>query len=346
MASIQVGINYPWIKYGWDFGNPVTKWGNRAEWKSVIGTDLPLFKQLRIFAIRWFILGDGVTYGIGGNVPYPVKTTKGQEQWRFGEPPNLTKEFKEDFELLLHILQTHSIKLIPSLIDYQWCLPGKDKTKKGDLFPPGFVARGRSEIIINSSKRKIFLDRVLDPLLAITQKHTSAVYAWELINEPEWVTMISSKDDPTKRTIPLSEMLAFIREGVGRINSRGFRSTIGFAHYKSIPDWNRWSHADAKRGLGVTLHQFHYYPDPKKSPPLLQHNFSPKYPCFIGEFSTSAKHKPWPELKSQDVKSRLNLIEHKGYPAAFPWSVHGKKAATDWSSQVHRMIGRYTGAIK
>ena len=81
-----------------------------------------------------------------------------------------------------------------------------------------------------------------------------------------------------KQQVPQEIMRDFIAEGVRRINSKGaFRSTIGFAHHETLAEWD-------SPGLGITLHQFHYYAQNKRKLP--EHNFSDEYPCFIGEFAT------------------------------------------------------------
>src|SRR5204863_3712491 len=118
---------------------------------------------------------------------------------------------------------------------------------------------------------------------------------WELMNEPEWVTAAKplTKYRPEEnKTVPQEAMLDFLHEGVGRINDKrlpaslssaspsskspsAFRSTIGFAHYDTLFDWD-------SSALGVTLHQFHFYA--QNGGKLPKHIFSFDYPCFIGEF--------------------------------------------------------------
>jgi len=58
--ALLVGINYPWINYGWDFGDPPPGWtGGKslAEWRAKqqreIVADLSKFASLGLFAVRW-----------------------------------------------------------------------------------------------------------------------------------------------------------------------------------------------------------------------------------------------------------------------------------------------------
>src|SRR6476660_1992451 len=65
----------------------------------------------------------------------------------------------------------------------------------------GWVKMGRTDTITDAGRRKRFLDRVLDPLLSASAACADAVFAWELINEPEWVTNGWHPDRQTNRSI-------------------------------------------------------------------------------------------------------------------------------------------------
>lgn len=172
-------------------------------------------------------------------------------------------------------------------------------------------------------------------MLEVSLRYPETIYAWELINEPEWVTTeqpLEQHRPEENKTIPLDKMLSFLRRGIGRINHKktpdgrqAFRSTIGFAHHDTLFDWN-------SAGLGATLHQFHFYA--QKDGKLPPNVFSDEYPCFIGEFATAVQ-KDWADLKKrrldQSVRNRLDLIEERKYPAAFLWSAQAMDVATKWT---------------
>lgn len=332
---LLVGINYPWIDYGWDFGNPPQSWVNwqhlpawRQAKRQRIVEDFTRFADQGLFAIRWFILPDGLNYGIGNEAPEFA-----DGQWRFDCLPEQHPchiQLLDDFEFVLETCVKSGLQFVPSLIDFHWCHHGMVADPNA-----GIVKGGRSEIITDPTKRKAFFASVLEPLLEVSLRHPHAIYAWELINEPEWVTTdqpLHKHKHEENKTVPQRLMLDFIREGIGRINSRklsngqqAFRSTVGFAHYDTLFDWD-----SAK--LGITLHQFHFYA--QKDGKLPPHIFSNDYPCFIGEFATAVQ-KDWADLKNrrldQSVINRLNLIEEKGYPAAFLWSAQAVDVATKWT---------------
>lgn len=330
--NFQLGINYPWLNYGWDFGEPPPGWAgaNVAAWRANnrrdIVADLLKFKGLGLFAVRWFLLADGTNYGLGIEAPQQVNG-----RWQ-AEPLPAGHDFYQqclnDFAFVLEACADLQVKFVPVLLDFHWAFPGEPVAKTP------VVKGGRAEIIIDEAKREAFFDAVLEPLLDISENYQDTIYAWELINEPEWCTnprrIAPSQIPPDeKQSVPLDVMRDFIAAGIHRINARqAFRSTVGFAHRETIDEWE-------SAALGVTLHQFHYYAQNKsKLPP---HVFSDESPCFVGEFA-SACERDWPELKkqklAQTVSNRLNWLIEKGYPSAFIWSARGCDPATEWTSKI------------
>lgn len=354
----KVGINYPWKNYGWDFGNPPQEYipqnWVKSTWQSEVKKDILELKSLGIFAVRWFILADGMEYGTNHDAP---KFWNGQ--WHF-DPPKICQlkedtsdyyQILKDFEWMLHCLSDIHIKIVPSLIDFHWCWPGKCSDKNspdqntGEC-NSGFVKGGRSEIILDESRRDAFFEYVLIPFLEISKKYKDTIYAWELIHEPEGATIgYAGKNE--KPTVPLGKMLNFIENGTKIINDSGFESTVGYRRSQTLMNWKKPDSAH----LGVKLHQFHYYPIPGSDP---NSGRIPSYrnvpnPCFIGEFATSKNEYPdnyiyhWPDLPKTDqsVFSRLKLIESKNYACAFLWSMNAGKSASDWSQQTKDSILKY-----
>jgi hypothetical protein len=283
--------------------------------------------------------------------PHPDPHRSGQ--WRFDDPPHLSSDFLDDFVTLLKEFRRGRMKLLPSLIDFQFCYPGEVTDGRGNLLPSGFVKCGRGDVVFDPSKRQKFFDRALEPLLARSARFRDVIDTWEVINEPEWVTQGSGVQGP-RQNLPLAKMLAFIREAAFRINRQHFRSTVGYAKYESILQWEQQSRKLLGKSLDVTLHQFHYYPVKERywwflttRPRIPLHVFDPRWPCLIGEFAT-APHEPWPEIPTQDVYGRLKLIERKKYPSAYLWSARAanppppKLAVSDWSPAVQHLVDRYT----
>ncbi len=314
---IRVGINYPWghdpsgqSSYGWDFGP--SPFASPSLWKSNIANDLTVFRSLGIFAVRWFILADGTNYGTG----------------REPTPPQLPARFVDDFEDLLREFQGRQMKLVPSLIDFHWCARAQEVLHQGRVVG---IKGGRSEFLRPANRVTLF-DRVLEPLLNASNRYPGTIYAWELMNEPEpCITGSPEGDARHLATIPQDEMVAFIEEGIRRINAaalranpnrRAFESTVGYRRQETMVNWT-----GSAPYLGVTQRQFHYYPKSNESLPSYDRR-SP--PCFIGEFSTNPRFEGWSELRNDTIYRRLYLIEQRGYPCAFLW------AAKPWSRQDQR----------
>ncbi len=336
-----VGINYPWVDYGWDFGDPPAAWiaaESVQAWREAkrkrIEEDFRLFAAQGIFAVRWFLLADGLSYGIGEYAPR--RSGKG---WAFDPLPSghpFYARLCDDFEFVLRVCRMNDLRLLPSLIDFHWCRQGIPAGGN-----PGIIKGGRYDIVLDPQKRLAFFDRILDPLLESSTQYRDSIYAWELINEPEWVVrgcpFCWTKDE--NRTVARRRMKEFIVDGIRRINSkqlpdgsRAFQSSVGFAHWESMKKW------DAAK-LGITLHQFHYYAQSDRELP--KHAHLVFHPGVVGEFATAAG-RDWPDLKilnkDQTITNRLRCVEGKGYPACFMWSAKAMDPATRWTEEVHREV--------
>ncbi len=320
----------------WVSGENLPAW--RESKRSRIEEDFAQFQSRRIFAVRWFLLADGLNYGTGESAPRRIGNEWLFEPLPAGHP--FYRQLGEDFEHVLGTCAKTGLKLLPSLIDFSWC-------RRGTEIPgsPGIIKGGRYGIVCDAAKQKLFFDRILDPLLDISRKYQDAVFAWELINEPEWVTgrfpLFGEKRG--NRTVTLKEMKSFITEGVRRIHAhllpdggRAFHSSVGFAHWRTLEKW------DAS-ALGITLHQFHYYA--QGGCVLPPHPPGREIPCVVGEFA-SAAGRSWPDLLKPDmgqtVTHRLRCLEGKGYPACFLWSARAVDAATRWTADEHQQLAAYT----
>src|SRR4051794_29081344 len=97
-----VGVNYAWKSYGADFGPPPVgdaghPWCARAAWARTIDQELAEFRRLGFFAVRWFVLCDGIGIGTGDRAP----RRDGFGRWRFGPPPPIGAEHLADLRFLL-----------------------------------------------------------------------------------------------------------------------------------------------------------------------------------------------------------------------------------------------------
>ncbi len=341
-SRLTVGINYPWINYGWDFGDPPLAWlGGQSldEWRAQkrrqIADDFREFARLGISAVRWFLLADGLNYGMGDDAPQ----TDGSE-WNFSPLPArhpFHAQLGDDFEFVLKTCAELKLKLLPSLLDFHWCFPASIADQNAWI-----IKGGRASVVTDSEQRAQFFENVLEPLLKISLREPETIYAWELINEPEWVTRragfgLFRRGHDEKQTVPHAAMLEFISDGIARINApkladgrAAFVSTVGFATWKTIREWKA-------AALGITLNQFHYYAQDNHELP--ENDFSDELHCCVGEFA-SASGMTWPELVTagtdQTLAHRLRAIGEKGYQSTFLWSARATDQATAWAAAEQR----------
>jgi hypothetical protein len=329
---MDVGVNYPWFSYGWDFGPAPPGWrgGDDPAWVPHIGQHMQRLAAIGVSVIRWFILGDGLSYGTGPGAPQPDRSAApGGAGWRF-DPPALTSEFQEHFEALLQSFAAwstgpHPVRLLPVLVDYTFCEPGVRPA--GD---EGWVKGGRVQAITTGRRR--FIEQVLWPLLRLSSGYRDAIYAWDVCNEPEWVTNGWHPDRGDGHPVDESDMRAFLEDSMSAIRQAGFTSTVGFNMIETIH----------QTGLYADVNQFHHYTDGSRC--LERSPFDPRYPGIIGEFATSAAEDTWPELtqRSQRVLERLKLAKSQGYALALPWSFQAADRHTSWTPQVENDIGCFT----
>lgn len=342
---MEIGLNYPWLHCGWDFGPEVHGWGTRAAWKSVLPGELPRLRGAGVRVLRWFLLADGIVLGTGPDAPARDRLGR----FRMRDVPALSPAFVDDFAALLGLLAAHDMQLLPSLIDFSFAFPGLDRRtiRRSTLrrfgttrasaarLPAGYVKGGRADVLLNPTLRARFLACVLEPLLVRAREHARAIYAFELINEPEWVTRASLADRVRTHARPVSlhALATYVRDGATLIGRYGFESTVGFVR----PDTERtW---ESKFGpLGLTRGQYHYYPRPGE--PLAPAPLVSGHPTILGEFATRGTcgettpdlplvARPWPELPiAQQLAMRLAHAEACGYRLALPWSLHARDGAT------------------
>jgi hypothetical protein len=340
---MDAGVNYPWFSYGWDFGPAPPGWrsGDDPAWVTRIGPHLQHLSAIGISVVRWFILGDGLTYGSGPDAPKPVRLATGETAgWRF-DPPALAREFEEHFEAVLQNFaatsaQSHPVRLLPVLADYKFCEPGEWPVSRQDTGSPqgvpdeGWVKGGRVEAI--TSNRQPFIEQVLRPLLRLSSGYRDAIYAWDIFNEPEWVTSGWHPGRRNDHPVAETEMRAFLEDSIAAVRETGFKPTIGFGMIETI----------RQTCLYADINQFHHYTDGSRF--LEPDPFDPRYPGIIGEFATSTAEDTWPELRQrgQRVLERLKLAERQGYALALPWSFRAEDRHTAWTCQTENDIECFT----
>ena len=338
-----IGLNYPWMNYGWDFGVPPPGWRAESSWQEEIAAQVPRWRELGIGVVRWFLLADGLALG----APRPASGQVYGLDWRLEELPPLSAAFLDDFECLLQCFSPE-VQLLPVVLDFPVAFPGQARRATEEIariwrtehtrpgLPHGTVKGGRADLFRNPGIARDFVHRALGPLLERSRLYRRNIFAWEVINEPEWIVRGSRLGRPWHGLqehvkVPAESMLEFCRSALNRIEDEGYRSTIGFTSAGMLAKWS-----DVLGGVPGYLPQHHHYPSKEEALPPDARGM------LLGEFSTSvprdrenAHARPWPELAGdrQGLEHRLALASARGYEAAFPWSYRARDAASgDWAA--------------
>ncbi len=318
---ISVGLNYPWAwnKWGAYFGSGERTPGDcpaYGVWLDNLDRNLGTIEDC-VSVVRIFLFGNFANLGS----TRPGVGPPGARRWRrrpwraFVPPETVSGLYAEQLDRMLRIFGKHGVKVIPSLTDAVG-------------FAQGPTAPCRTDILLEPSLRAWFLERVVDPLLAVSADadNARAVFAWEVMNEPGQITdtLAGRWLRRTSYPIPRDTMNAFLSSVAARIAARGFASTVG-----------HWWAGDLDLFTG-DLPQFHHYPQSVSwAPGLLPSRLPPQSQtrAFVGELASDEVQRdqrastPWPELprelQSGDGRlctdARLRLLEARGYGLGLLW---------------------------
>lgn len=365
---VTLGINYPqyenWL--GLYFGpnhriNPTQVPPNvndaaNNQWRLDFEDLLQHYKRLGVSIVRVFLLGNAWNYGHGHDAtfesPDPAKDPK---FWS-----DSTAAYEQHMRWMLEAAVNAKVKLIPSLISFV------------AFFRGGSGNGGRGAIITRPRDRSLFFE-LFRVLLAASTSYREAIFAWEMVNEPVWVTQTflsqtaSSLPWPFPSlwngtpTIPHQDMVKFLQDGVSEIASYGFDYTNGHnfertysilgIDYSDDTTFPVPASTSTSSGTRYYLPQYHYYPDGVTRQSLRSYADTL---AFIGELSSrppvagsvDPERWPWGELAGADGPSgreavfrRLCWAEHSGYPLAFLWPDDEHHAGTSTILSAHAEAG-------
>jgi len=220
-----LGVNYPWANYAEDFG--VGPSGHR-------GLSLPdnLRKVAEEFAricdcgasvVRWFLFADG----------------RGGFLTEKGIPLRPDDFLFADVRAALDLAERNDLKVCFSLFDYLWL---QDKTGKR-------AEHANEQVLQFAAGREAFLHRILIPMFREFREH-SALFAWEIANEPEWAIREFHRQPTAK--MHYADFRAFAEEIAQAVHEfAGVPVTLGSASLAWVRAWSE---------LGLDFYQAHYYP--------------------------------------------------------------------------------------
>jgi hypothetical protein len=230
--------------------------------------------------VRWFLLCDGRA-GIRFSAD--------------GKPQGLDEHVFPDMDAALDAVRRHGLQVMFVLLDFHWCKRAKHVN--------GVQLGGRRRVLRDRDLRHLLLDRVLGPILD-RYRGEEAIVAWDVINEPEWVTAGLGAANPIN-SLTRGELRAFILETASLIHSvTGHPVTVGSAG-------SRWR--SFYRRLPLDFYQVHWYDALAKAPPLETpvDELGFDRPVVLGEFPTHAS--------ARTVSEILQTARAAGYAGAFRW---------------------------
>jgi hypothetical protein len=318
--KLRIGLNYPWPwdAYGTYFGSGSPPGSSRAldGWVGAFATNVAYAKkELGVELVRVFLFCNAWNLGTVTQRRYFLRYA-----WHYEPPVLLHAAFVEQLTAMLKAAADAGVQVIPSLLDFAAVA---DAPTLGGLHACGC----RSAFLTDAAAQAWFFDAVLEGFLDAATPWASSVYAWEVMNEPYWLTC-----SPGARVVRFTDhrpgraLHAFLDAAIARIAARKvFQSTVGHRY-----------HSDLDRLPTGTIRQFHYYPMKNRfwMRPFAENRLAPhaRTNAILGEFATelvppgSTMGAPWPdvELAAQHdtrarVLARLRHVEERGYSVALLW---------------------------
>jgi len=297
-----LGVNLPWMTYGCDFGR--NAWFadggvGRTEARARANQVLARLAAAGLTTVRWFVFCDG-----RAGVRFDAA----------GRPLGLDEFVVRDIDAALEMATAHRLSLILVLFDFPWC--------RRPRVVRGARLGGHRGTLTRADLRAMLLERVLMPVLR-RYSDESAVAAWDLFNEPEWLTF-GYGGLRTGRPLLPATMKAFLRECSAAAHAAASQPiTVGLASARGLP---------LVLGSGLDLYQVHWYDRrerraPLNRPPVAQLD----RPLLLGEFPSAGSASP--------VADVLRTARASGYCGALAWSAAAGDRFSDLAAVEHAVAG-------
>ena len=161
-----LGVNLPWQLYGCDFGaNAWQPDGGVAtpSRRRQMNETLAQLAGAGVRYVRWFLLCDG----------------RAGVRWHGDRPDGLDGHVFRDLDAALDSLAEHRLQAMFALFDFHMIRRAR--------LVSGVQLGGRRGVVISDGERARLQYTVVAPILERYGTHP-VVFAWDLINEPEWAT--------------------------------------------------------------------------------------------------------------------------------------------------------------
>jgi hypothetical protein len=276
------GVNLPWQIYGCDFG--ANAW--QSEGGVSIGRRIEQLREVLapraaegIALVRWFLFCDGRA-GVARDADGQVAGV-GDGVWR-------------DIDAGLKLLDNLGQRALFVLFDFHWF-------RRRRIVRGAALGGGRSDMF--EPGRSCLLERMVIPLLD-RYGQDSRIAGWDLVNEPEWATLLLGNWNPFSSVRP-SVMRTFIEE-LSRV-AQAYSTqpvTVGLASPRGLP---------LVRRANLDLLQWHWYPGRARRAVPDPRVLAGEVPVLLGEFPEL--HGPRPPASVREEARAL------GYAGALAWSL-------------------------
>jgi hypothetical protein len=296
-SDFFLAVNYPWLNYGRDFGE--SPWGysgvSSVPSGSAVAADFAQIKSAGVSVVRWFLLCDGRS-GI---------------RFENEVPTAFDSFFFKDLAAALALAAQSGLKICFSLFDFLW-LQSPDKSRPQ---LPGRAA------LLTPCGREALLQNILIPLFREFRAHP-ALYAWEIVNEPEWA--IPEFQPSPVAQLSMANARAFFAEVAEAIHTEArLPATLGSARLQWVRAWAE---------IGLDSLQAHYYPKLESDQRLtLAQQISRLQdidtPLWIGELPAND-----PAFPDYSLTSALTACRNAGLAGAGVWRWRPPESGSEDSS--------------
>lgn len=324
------GCNYPWSTdgttafYGLDFGASV--WGSHlgvSTRRTAIAADFAAMAALGFTVVRWFVFCDG-----RAGIVYDDR----------GVPIGPDAHVFADLDAALETARASGIALCLVLLDHRWMFRGLRQLIP-DVVAGSLVEvtlpRGRAHLLLEPDGWAALSRRVLAPVVRRYSRSgtrsdlAGSVFAWELMNEPDFV--VEEWEQDLSRDVPEPIRFAALGDEVAWLSDlaheAGARTTLAAARLRNLWAWDN----DA---FGLDFLQVHSYPDllrPGRDEDIYgrpSRALGCSRPVVLGEFPGNGpnQHPAWASPPEWTLGDYLSFAVSEGYAGAWPWSFSGTDA--------------------
>jgi hypothetical protein len=295
--GFALGLNYAWRCFAADFGG-LAAWGQPgvAAEPAVHAMNLARMRDCGASVVRWWVFpdlrGDGVQ--VDGN----------------GHPRGLGATAERDVQRALQLAADAGVRLLLCLFSFDGFRPARELA--------GVWIPGLQPMVVDPARRRSLMANVVRPFAraAASSPHADRLFAWELINEPEWAIAGPSPHgdadyDPSGELAHVAhhQMESFLGDAVEALRAETRAPvTVGGAGFKWARAWRR---------LDLDFYQFHAHDwaerDFPHQRPAAAHGSFEK-PVLIGELPLSG-------LSGVPVGTLLERYHDNGYAGAIGWQL-------------------------